>query len=38
MLAKKNLIVGFGHSVWKMKDPRSNTLKELSIVLAEKND
>jgi 2-methylcitrate synthase len=36
MWAKKQLIMGFGHRVYKKDDPRSNIIKKYSILLSEK--
>lgn len=36
MLAKKELIMGFGHRVYKTSDPRSNVIKTQALALATK--
>lgn len=38
MLAKKELIMGFGHRVYQTGDPRSPIIKELAHKLAKKNN
>jgi len=35
MLAKKELIMGFGHRVYKKSDPRSNVIKKQAQILSE---
>jgi 2-methylcitrate synthase len=36
MWKKKELVMGFGHRVYKKEDPRSNIIKKYSLILAEK--
>lgn len=36
MWKKKELVMGFGHRVYKKEDPRSNIIKKYSILLSEK--
>lgn len=36
MWQKKELVMGFGHRVYKKEDPRSNIIKKYSILLSQK--